>query len=136
MNSIGFISASCSAKKTAVLPGQVWNTIGKRLAEQWLAVSSTPYYVTTCIKSPKEDTGWVALVFIAGYDAFPLCQPPSGSQEIVGMAMVETTVREEYPNGAYMLTLFADKTMNESVVYPNSKDGTDLMIANFNRSLI
>ncbi|KAF0721571.1 hypothetical protein Ae201684P_007685 [Aphanomyces euteiches] len=118
------------------MPGPVWNTIGKRLAEQWLAISSSPYFVTTCMKSPKEDTGWVALVFLAGYDAFPLCQPPSGPQEIAGMAMVETTVREEYPNGAYMLTLFADKTMKESAVYPNSDDDMDLMIVNLNRSLI
>ncbi|KAH9123014.1 hypothetical protein AeMF1_005897 [Aphanomyces euteiches] len=136
MDSNGFIRATCSANEVATVPGAVWAAIGRRLALQWLAETWSPYFVTTCIKSPKKDTYMVALVFLAGYNKFPLCQPPSGPQEIAGMAMVETTVRDEYPNGAYMLTVFADRTMNESVVYENSGNAIDLVIASFNQSLI
>ncbi|KAG9402139.1 hypothetical protein AC1031_007843 [Aphanomyces cochlioides] len=116
MDSHGFINGTCSAKEVAIAPDPAWTAIGKRLAQQWLAETSSPYFVTTCIKSPKENSGWVALVFLAGYNTFPLCQPPSGPQEIAGMAMSETAIRDEYPNGAYTLTVFADKTMNESAV--------------------
>ncbi|CAK4610393.1 unnamed protein product [Aphanomyces euteiches] len=136
MDSRGFINGTCSAKEVAIAPDPAWTAIGKRLAQQWLAETSSPYFVTTCIKSPKENSGWVALIFLAGYNKFPLCQPSSGPQEIAGMAMSETTIRDEYPNGAFTLTVFADKTMNESVVYVNSDGTSNLVIANFSRSLI
>ncbi|CAK4315782.1 unnamed protein product, partial [Aphanomyces euteiches] len=136
MDSRGFINGTCSAKEVAIAPDPAWTAIGKRLAQQWLAETSSPYFVTTCIKSPKENSGWVALIFLAGYNKFPLCQPSSGPQEIAGMAMSETTIRDEYPDGAFTLTVFADKTMNESVVYVNSDGTSNLVIANFSRSLI
>ncbi|KAG9402128.1 hypothetical protein AC1031_007830 [Aphanomyces cochlioides] len=135
-NLVSMRSYGSTSNEVATVPGAVWAAIGRRLAQQWLAETSSPYFVTTCIKSPKEDTDMVALVFLAGYDSFPLCQPPSGTQEIAGMAMDETTVRDEYPNGAYMLTVFADRTMHESVVYENSENAIDLVITSFNQSLI
>ncbi|KAH9132130.1 hypothetical protein LEN26_007515 [Aphanomyces euteiches] len=73
---------------------------------------------------------------MAGCDGFPQCQPPKGAQEIAGMAMVETTVRDEYPNGAFMLTVFADKTMSDSILHTNSDGTTDMLIANINQTLI
>ncbi|KAH9148865.1 hypothetical protein AeRB84_007918, partial [Aphanomyces euteiches] len=102
----------------------------------WRAQSSSPYFVTTCIKTKPTNANQVALVLMAGYDGFPQCQPPKGAQEIAGMAMVEATVRDEYPNGAFMLTVFADKTMSDSILHTNSDGTTDMLIANINQTLI
>ncbi|KAG9399027.1 hypothetical protein AC1031_012463 [Aphanomyces cochlioides] len=97
---------------------------------------SSPYFVTTCIKTKPTNSRQIALVLLAGYDHFPLCQPSNGPQEIAGMAMLETTVRDEFPNGVFMLTVFADKIMMDSVVHVNSDSSTDVLIANINRTLI
>ncbi|KAG9399025.1 hypothetical protein AC1031_012461 [Aphanomyces cochlioides] len=113
-----------------------WTAIGQQLAVQWQAISSSPYFVTTCIKNKPTSSNHTALVFLAGYDLFPQCQPSNGQQEIAGMAMLETTVRDEFQDGAYMLTVFADKTMSESLIHVNSDGSTDLLIANINQTLI
>ncbi|KAF0717252.1 Aste57867_2403 [Aphanomyces stellatus] len=137
LDAAGFAPNTCSAMEIATTTAAAWTALGKRLALQWHATSAAPYYVTTCIKgSPTAgNTGWSALVFLAGYDAFPKCQP-SGAQEIAGLAQTETTVRDDYPNGIYMLAVFADKTMGESTVHVNSDGTTDLVFTNFTRSLV
>ncbi|KAG9399034.1 hypothetical protein AC1031_012470 [Aphanomyces cochlioides] len=122
--------------EVATTGAPAWSTIGQRLALQWRAPSSSPYFVTTCMKTKPTNANQVALVLMAGYDGFPQCQPPKGAQEIAGMAMVETTVRDEYPNGAFMLTVFADKTMSDSILHTNSDGTTDMLIANNNQTLI
>ncbi|KAH9126639.1 hypothetical protein LEN26_000748 [Aphanomyces euteiches] len=50
--------------------------------------------------------------------------------------MLETTVRDEFPNGVFMLPVFADKTMKDSLIHVNSDSSTDLLITNINRTLI
>ncbi|KAF0699741.1 Aste57867_9710 [Aphanomyces stellatus] len=130
----GFVAHTCTDVEAHTMTQAAWSALGQRLALQWLATSSSPYYVTTCIEGPLS--GWAALVLIAGYDTFPECQPPGGAQEIAGIAMAETTIREDYPFGAYMLAVFADKTMQDSVVHVNSDGTTDLVIAYTNHSLI
>ncbi|KAH9130419.1 hypothetical protein LEN26_008543 [Aphanomyces euteiches] len=52
------------------------------------------------------------------------------------MAMLETTVCDEFPIGIFMLPVFADETMIDSVVHVNSDSSTDRLIANINRTLI
>ncbi|CAK4956152.1 unnamed protein product [Aphanomyces euteiches] len=52
------------------------------------------------------------------------------------MAMLETTVRDDFQDGVYMLTVFDDKTMSGREIYVNSDDSTELLIANINRTLI
>ncbi|CAK5020487.1 unnamed protein product [Aphanomyces euteiches] len=84
----------------------------------------------------SDQSGQVALVFLAGYYGFPQCQPSNGPQEIAGMAMLETTVRDDFQDGVYMLTVFDDKTMSGREIYVNSDDSTELLIANINRTLI
>ncbi|KAH9181810.1 hypothetical protein AeNC1_016214, partial [Aphanomyces euteiches] len=132
----GFILGTCTPVEVATTGAPAWLTIGQRLALQWRAESSSPYFVTTCIKTKPTNANQVALVLMAGCDGFPQCQPPKGAQEIAGMAMVETTVRDEYPNGAFMLTVFADKTMSDSILHTNSDGTTDMLIANINQTLI
>ncbi|CAK5005560.1 unnamed protein product, partial [Aphanomyces euteiches] len=132
----GFILGTCTPVEVATTGAPAWSTIGQRLALEWRAQSSSPYFVTTCIKTKPTNANQVALVLMAGYDGFPQCQPPKGAQEIAGMAMVEATVRDEYPNGAFMLTVFADKTMSDSILHTNSDGTTDMLIANINQTLI
>ncbi|CAK4148126.1 unnamed protein product [Aphanomyces euteiches] len=97
---------------------------------------SSPYFVSTCIKTKPTNSQQIALVLLADYDHFPLCQPSNGRQEIAGVAMLETTVRDEFPSGVFMLTVFADKTMMDNLVHVNSDSSTDRLIANINRTLI
>ncbi|CAK4143948.1 unnamed protein product [Aphanomyces euteiches] len=109
----GFIPATCQPHEIATTTTPAWMAIGETLALQWQAErASSPFLVTTCTKTKSNESGHVALVFLAGVDSFPMCQPTtfSGQQEIAGMAMLETTVREEFQHGAYMLTVFADQT--------------------------
>ncbi|KAG9399030.1 hypothetical protein AC1031_012466 [Aphanomyces cochlioides] len=132
----GFVPGTCAPVEIATTTESAWIAIGQQLALQWNASPSSPYFVTTCIKEKPTNSHHVALLFIAGYDGFPLCQPPNGPQEIAGIAMLETTIRDEFPNGVYMLTNYADKTMPESDVHVNSDGSMDLLIANINQTLI
>ncbi|KAH9153599.1 hypothetical protein AeRB84_004179 [Aphanomyces euteiches] len=120
----------------ATTTNSAWTAIGQQLALQWQAISSSPYFVTTCIKNKPTNSNQTALLFLAGYDGFPQCQPSNGPEEIAGVAMLETTVRDEFQDGAYMLTVFADKTMVESLLHVNSDGSTDLLIAKINQTLI
>ncbi|CAK4363162.1 unnamed protein product [Aphanomyces euteiches] len=52
------------------------------------------------------------------------------------MAMLETTVRDDFQDEVYMLTVFDDTTMSGREIYVNSDDSTELLIANINRTLI
>ncbi|KAF0717253.1 Aste57867_2404 [Aphanomyces stellatus] len=137
LDATGFVPNTCSAMEMATTTAPAWTALGQRLASQWQATSAAPYYVTTCIKGSMGagNAGWSALVFLAGYDAFPKCQP-SGAQEIAGLAQTETAARASFPNGVYLLCVFADKTMGESTVHVNSDGTTDLVFTNFTRSLV
>ncbi|KAH9130417.1 hypothetical protein LEN26_008541 [Aphanomyces euteiches] len=128
----GFSRGTCQLVEIATTTEAAWNTIGQQLALTWRA----PLYVSTCVKTKSDQSGQVALVFLAGYYGFPQCQPSNGPQEIAGMAMLETTVRDEFPGGVYMLTVFDDTTMSGREIYVNSDDSTELLIANINRTLI
>ncbi|CAK4089348.1 unnamed protein product [Aphanomyces euteiches] len=113
----GFIPGSCTSIEIATTTFSAWTAIGQALALQWVATSTSPYFVTTCIKTKPTNSKQTALIFLAGYDYFPNCQPSNGPQEIAGLAMLETTVRDEFLDGAYMLTVFADKTMSETLTH-------------------
>ncbi|CAK4611666.1 unnamed protein product [Aphanomyces euteiches] len=52
------------------------------------------------------------------------------------MALLETTVRDDFQDGVYMLTVFDDTTMSGSENHVNSDGSTDLLVANINRTLI
>ncbi|KAH9074020.1 hypothetical protein Ae201684P_015918 [Aphanomyces euteiches] len=119
IDTTGFIDGTCHPDEIATTTKDAWTAIGELLALQWQATMSSPYFVST-----------------SGYDHFPLCQPSNGPQEIAGVAMLETTVRDEFPNGVFMLPVFADKTMKDSLIHVNSDSSTDLLITNINRTLI
>ncbi|KAG9399022.1 hypothetical protein AC1031_012457 [Aphanomyces cochlioides] len=115
----GFIPATCQPHDIATTTTPAWMTIGETLALQWQAGAS-PFLVTTCTKTKSNDSGQVALVFLAGYDSFPQCQPTlNGPQEIAGMAMLETTVRDEFQDGAYMLTERLIATVTQTLIATN-----------------
>ncbi|CAK4966922.1 unnamed protein product, partial [Aphanomyces euteiches] len=52
------------------------------------------------------------------------------------MAMLETTVRDDFQDEVYMLTVFDDTTMSGRENHVNSDGSTDLLVANINRTLI
>ncbi|KAF0704555.1 hypothetical protein As57867_007305, partial [Aphanomyces stellatus] len=133
LNAHGFEPNSCADFETSTTTAAAWTAIGQRLALQWDAQSSTPFYVTTCIEGPPG--GWAAVIFLASYDSFPECQPAGGPQIIDGMAVSETTVRDDYPDGVYMLMVYNDRTMLTSVEHTNSDGTTDRVILT-NHSLI
>ncbi|CAK4622039.1 unnamed protein product, partial [Aphanomyces euteiches] len=128
----GFSRGTCQLVEIATTTKSAWNTIGQQLALTWRA----PLYVSTCVKTKSDQSGQVALVFLAGSHGFPQCQPSNGPQEIAGMAMLETTVRDEFQDGVYMLAVFDDKTMSGSENRVISDGSTDLLMANLNRTLI
>ncbi|KAH9152789.1 hypothetical protein AeRB84_004845 [Aphanomyces euteiches] len=136
MDRSGFIAETCSKMEIEISGELSWTALGQQLALQWQSQTQNPYYVTTCTKVKPTKSNQTAIVLLAGYDRHPLCQPPAGPQEIAGIAMLETTIRDEYPKGAFMLTVFADKTMSESVLHVNSDGSTDRLIANINQTLI
>ncbi|KAH9124964.1 hypothetical protein AeMF1_004356, partial [Aphanomyces euteiches] len=145
VNASGFIPATCQPHEIATTTTPAWMAIGETLALQWQAErASSPFLVTTCTKSKSNESGQVALVFLAGVDSFPMCQPTtfSGQQEIAGMAMLETTVREEFQHGAYMLTVFADQTdiaakerlianVHQTLIATNGSVATDAVGINY-----
>ncbi|KAG9399026.1 hypothetical protein AC1031_012462 [Aphanomyces cochlioides] len=134
----GFMPATCSTLEIETTTSEpAWAAIGRTLALQWQPSSSlSSYFVTTCIKTKPTNSGQIAMIFLGGYDRFPQCQPSTGPQEIAGMAMVETTIRDEFPSGAFLLTIFADQTTMESQVHVNSDRSTDRLIAKINQMLI
>ncbi|CAK4233941.1 unnamed protein product, partial [Aphanomyces euteiches] len=136
MDSKGFISATWLPVETATTGEPAWIAIGEQLALKWQAMSELPYYVMTCVKTKPTNSGQVALVFLAGYDSFPRCQPSNGPQEIAGVAMLETTIRDIFQDGVFMLTLFADKTVPKTQTHTNSDGSTTELIASINHMLI
>ncbi|KAH9125853.1 hypothetical protein AeMF1_003607 [Aphanomyces euteiches] len=128
----GFSRGTCQLVEIATTTKSAWNTIGQQLALTWRA----PLYVSTCVKTKSDQSGQVALVFLAVSHGFPQCQPSNGPQEIAGVAMLETTVRDEFQDGVYMLAVFDDKTMSGSENRVISDGSTDLLMANLNRTLI
>ncbi|KAG9397857.1 hypothetical protein AC1031_016507 [Aphanomyces cochlioides] len=88
------------------------------------------------IKTKPTLGGEIGVVFLAGYDRFPQCQPSNGPREIAGRAMVETIVRDEFQDDVYMLTLFADTATPETQIHVNSDGSTDLLLAIINQTLI
>ncbi|KAH9104819.1 hypothetical protein LEN26_001685 [Aphanomyces euteiches] len=134
----GFMPGTCSSLEIETTTSKpAWAAIGRTLALQWPPLSSpSSYFVTTCIKTKPTNSGQIAMLFLGGTDRFPQCQPSTGPQEIAGMAMLETTIRDEFPTGAFQLTLFADQTMIESQVHVNSDRSTDRWMAKINQMLI
>ncbi|KAH9118648.1 hypothetical protein AeMF1_008310, partial [Aphanomyces euteiches] len=136
MDAKGYISATCLPIETTTTGEPAWIAIGEQLALKWQAMSELPYYVMTCVKTKPTNSGQVALVFLVGYDSFPRCQLSNGPQEIAGIAMLETTIRDIFQDGVFMLTLFADKTVPKTQTHTNSDGSTTELIASINHMLI
>ncbi|RHZ29669.1 hypothetical protein DYB37_011564 [Aphanomyces astaci] len=78
---------------------------------------------------------FVLTVFLY-YDYFPECLPTE-PQDVAGMAMLETTIRDTHVDGLYFLTLYADLDPSMTVYsYMNSDGTTQNLIDNIKRTLI
>ncbi|RHZ19247.1 hypothetical protein DYB31_008539 [Aphanomyces astaci] len=109
---------SCDADTASVIPDKPFAVVGTELAKQWAAELT-------------QD-----LQFIAGYDYFPECLPTE-PQDVAGMAMLETTIRDTHVDGLYFLTLYADLDPSMTVYsYVNSDGTTQNLIDNIKRTLI
>ncbi|ETV88488.1 hypothetical protein H257_00072 [Aphanomyces astaci] len=110
LTSAGFTPNSCDADTTSIIPNKPFTVVGSELAKQWAAELTQAgglLYVTTCIIGGTSNVGWTNLQFIAGYDYFPECLPTE-PQDVAGMAMLETTIRDTHVDGLYFLTLLFD----------------------------
>ncbi|RHY21738.1 hypothetical protein DYB32_009721 [Aphanomyces invadans] len=135
LDAAGFVPATCSDDEIATMLSPAWRALGQSLATHWQVDS--PLFVTSCVRGPPDNVGWASLTFVAGYDAFPHCVPSTnGPQDIAGLAMAETTVRDEYPMGAYVVTVWSDKLMQTSERHVNTDGTVDLVMSNIKRSLI
>ncbi|OQR91492.1 hypothetical protein THRCLA_22459 [Thraustotheca clavata] len=138
LSSTGFVLNSCSSMELNILSSNAaWDTTGMKLAETLQVPANINYKVTTCVVGCIDDKNWAELHLVVGYDRYPLCNPQNGSQPIAGMAMMEaTSAVENYSSGAYLMTIFGDVSMNQSVIYENTDDTLNLVIANSIRVVI
>ncbi|KDO34502.1 hypothetical protein SPRG_00565 [Saprolegnia parasitica CBS 223.65] len=140
LNANGFVPNTCSAVEESVIVPAAWTAVGVALAQQWSLelAKASPLYITTCIIGGSADVGWANLEFIAGYAAFPECLPTNGAQPVAGMMMLETTIREKYPEGVYLMTLYSDLTPDMQLVqnYVNTDGSVAPLIENVKRTVI
>ncbi|ETV97231.1 hypothetical protein, variant [Aphanomyces invadans] len=133
----GFVPDSCDNRTAAVVPSHIFPIVGAVLGTQWLAELKTAggaLFVTTCVIGGTVDVGWTDLQFLAGYDSYPDCLP-TAPQDVAGIAMLESTVRDG--EGYYLITLFADldKRMKQ-YVYANSDGTSQNLISKVRRIVI
>ncbi|KDO34504.1 hypothetical protein SPRG_00567 [Saprolegnia parasitica CBS 223.65] len=140
LNANGFVPNTCSAVEESVIVPAAWTAVGVALAQQWSLelAKASPLYITTCSIGGSADVGWANLEFIAGYAAFPECLPTNGAQPVAGMMMLETTIREKYPEGVYLMTLYSDLTPEMQLVqnYVNTDGSVAPLIDNVKRTVI
>ncbi|ETW03709.1 hypothetical protein H310_05090 [Aphanomyces invadans] len=122
----GWVPDTCNAQTNAVVPITAFAAIGTVLADQWsreMKEAGGSLKVTTCIIGGTANVGWANLQFIAGYDYFPDCLP-TAPQDVAGMAMLETTIRDNHDEGVYFLTLYSDLDPAMTVYSYANSDGT------------
>ncbi|KAG9409303.1 hypothetical protein AC1031_019554 [Aphanomyces cochlioides] len=127
----------------AVAPDNIFTTVGTVLSQQWSKEISEgdtqptggKLHVTTCVLGGTSDVGWTDMQFIAGYDYFPACLPDA-PQDVAGMAMLETTIRDGHVDGLYIITLYSDLDPSMTVYSYAHSDGTlQNLMANPKRTL-
>ncbi|EQC41739.1 hypothetical protein, variant [Saprolegnia diclina VS20] len=140
LNANGFVPNTCSAVEESAIVPAAWTAVGVALAQQWsleLAKASS-LYITTCSIGGTAAVGWANLEFIAGYTGFPECLPTNGAQPVAGMAMIETTIRENHPDGVYLMTLYSDLTPEMQLVqsYVSTDGSVAPLIESVKRTVI
>ncbi|CAK4717389.1 unnamed protein product [Aphanomyces euteiches] len=126
LNGAGWVLNTCDAATMAVAPDNIFATVGTVLSQQWskeIAEAGGKLYVTTCVLGGTSDVGWTDMQFIAGYDYFPACLP-AAPQDVAGMAMLETTIRDGHVDGLYLITLYSDLDPSMTVYSYANSDGT------------
>ncbi|RQM19086.1 hypothetical protein B5M09_012461 [Aphanomyces astaci] len=119
---------SCDADTTSIIPNKPFTVVGSELAKQW-AAELTQDVIRSMISPNEEGIG-------RSYDYFPECLPTE-PQDVAGMAMLETTIRDTHVDGLYFLTLYADLDPSMTVYsYVNSDGTTQNLIDNIKRTLI
>ncbi|OQR93889.1 hypothetical protein ACHHYP_02116 [Achlya hypogyna] len=138
LNAHGWVPSSCTTQQSVATTAAAWTSIGAVLATQWYLElqQATALHITTCLIGGTSAVGWGAIVFVAGYDAFPECLPSNGAQPIAGIAMLDTTVRDG--SGVYFLTLYSDlnSSMQTVIEHTNTDGTTQPIMSNPFRSVI
>ncbi|CAK4753615.1 unnamed protein product [Aphanomyces euteiches] len=139
LSATGWTPSTCDAATKAVTPDKTFAAIGVVLSQQWskeIAEAGGALQVTTCVIGGTSDVGWANMQFIAGYDYFPACLP-TAPQDIAGVAMLETTIRDDHVDGLFFLTLYSDLDPSMTVYSYGNSDGTfQNLMANPQRTLI
>ncbi|KAF0683750.1 Aste57867_24220 [Aphanomyces stellatus] len=131
-------TGSCDAASSAVTPAPAFAAIGTAMAQQLaaeMAEAGGTLHITTCIIGGTAAVGWANLQFVVGYDYFPDCLP-TAPQDVAGMAMLETTIRDNHADGLYFLTLYSDLDPTMTILSYANSDGTfQNVMANPKRTL-
>ncbi|OQR91184.1 hypothetical protein ACHHYP_04903 [Achlya hypogyna] len=138
LSASGFVPHSCTVVESSVLStDNAWVTLGQQLARLTPVPTGAIYKVSTCLIGCVGDDKAVSLQLLVGATTYPTCNPTSGSQDIVAMALVEAAnVDGIAPHGAYLLTLFSDSSMNRTTTYTNSDGSSVEVIADVVRVLV
>ncbi|KAF0683747.1 Aste57867_24217 [Aphanomyces stellatus] len=138
LSSTGWVANSCDNMTLAVMPLPAFMAVGVALTQQLAAElkeAGGTLKMTTCFIGGTTDVGWANLQFVAGYDYFPDCLPVA-PQDIAGIAMLETTIRDNHVNGLYFMTLYADQDPTMTMYSYINSDGTQQnLMANPKRTL-
>ncbi|CAK4679218.1 unnamed protein product [Aphanomyces euteiches] len=99
---------ACDPADVAVTGNAPWTSIGLQLAAE-IDLQNATAYVTTCsLISAISDTQSVGKLFlVVGETSFPSCNPV-GPQVVTGMAVVDTVGTTDFPDGAFLVSLFSD----------------------------
>ncbi|EQC41912.1 hypothetical protein SDRG_00767 [Saprolegnia diclina VS20] len=123
LTSSGFAPNSCSRDEWSLLATPAaWIATGNQLAHLLDVPPASTLYVTTCVVGCNDKSS-ASVQLLMGYNSYPECNPKHGGQPIAGLVLLEgATVDEVYPQGAYLLTVFADASMNQTTMFVDSDD--------------
>ncbi|EQC41917.1 hypothetical protein SDRG_00772 [Saprolegnia diclina VS20] len=137
LTSSGFAPNSCSRDEWSLLATPAaWIATGNQLAHLLDVPPASTLYVTTCVVGCNDKSS-ASVQLLMGYNSYPECNPKHGGQPIAGLVLLEgATVDEVYPQGAYLLTVFADASMNQTTMFVDSDDIETRVVDNVARVLV
>ncbi|KDO32475.1 hypothetical protein SPRG_02952 [Saprolegnia parasitica CBS 223.65] len=138
LTSTGFAPNSCSRAEWSLLATPAaWVATGNQLAHLIDVPPASTLYVTTCVVGCNDKLSAASVQLLVGYKSYPECNPTHGGQPIAGMVLLEgATVDSVYPHGAYLLTVFADASMNRTTMFVDSNDIKTSVVDKIERVLV
>ncbi|KAH9125635.1 hypothetical protein AeMF1_003773 [Aphanomyces euteiches] len=100
--------SSCHPADVATTGAASWTSMGLQLASELDLHNSTVFATTCALNLPVSATQAIGKIFfLVGETSFPSCNPV-GPQVILGMAVVDTVGTADFPDGAFLMSVFSD----------------------------